>query len=647
MRRLATASATDIDTVWRQISAVLSDLCSVNKNLSREIQGIIGSEWRPGQVFCNLHYTLAIAQGIKSVMAKYQSKIGPEKLFPKTVGFEMDLEGQLVVMQVLDCWMRLTSVRWHVKPWNRYKQFTDFAENRGFRNVGHMIHANRFGKFEKRCAGGLYLADVWIEWLTFHTEVRNQLACYLRAVLCIMDQCKFLWAGAALIGLHVTCPYMSMLLDHKVSPRKLLTILPQLYRDLKEYPESLCQVQACAIPALKPYFLNPTVRRTSPYGVDVTRCLNDYLNDCDKQIMGIYLKTICNSLAIILKRQRGNQYGFGDDINSEELVTKNLTDELLDDEDITTTKPIENLFGNLDRELKKVGSKGFKKAADDLIIRSSKDLITPKSFQWRKKVNRIKAAELKILDMEFSNNQAELAKMNVDKSDVTLLTHQNKILQCISSCKEKHGGPLTTEEDVVTLVNKLGGDDKALNSALNLEIRLRRLTFDKVKSTCPLFRVKQLTTADKIKNLKHLISSQLEFKVMADMSDLEHAITGEEVTQGAVQSPVASTVETLSEQDMVVGEFVIGVFTDGFYPGEILEIQGDNITIDFLKPVVLKQDKEGLSLWKRPSVYSADRHTLESESILPIRPVLSITKYSNSRIVIYQLVNVDIVQKFL
>ena len=91
--------------------------------------------------------------------------------------------------------------------------------------MGHMIHANRFGEFEERCAGGLYLADVWIEWLDTFSDVRNQLACYLRTVLNLIDLCKFLWAGAALIGIHVTAPFMSMLLDHRVTPRQLLIIL--------------------------------------------------------------------------------------------------------------------------------------------------------------------------------------------------------------------------------------------------------------------------------------------------------------------------------------------------------------------------------------------------------------------------------------
>ena len=46
---------------------------------------------------------------------------------------------KLIAIQILDCWMRYTSIRWQVRAWNRYSVFTDFAEKRGFENVGHML----------------------------------------------------------------------------------------------------------------------------------------------------------------------------------------------------------------------------------------------------------------------------------------------------------------------------------------------------------------------------------------------------------------------------------------------------------------------------------------------------------------------------
>ena len=42
--------------------------------------------------------------------------------------------------------------------------------------------------------------------------------------------------------------------------------------------------------------------------------------------MDRYLKKICNELALILKGQRGNQYGFGDDPGSTMDIRKNMTE---------------------------------------------------------------------------------------------------------------------------------------------------------------------------------------------------------------------------------------------------------------------------------------------------------------------------------
>ena len=65
-------------------------------------------------------------------------------------------------------------------------------------------------------------------------------------------------------------------------------------------------------------------------------------------MMDRYLKKICNELAIILQRQPGNQYGFGDDPDSTMDIRKNMTESMLDNPEATHSKPIENYFGNVD-----------------------------------------------------------------------------------------------------------------------------------------------------------------------------------------------------------------------------------------------------------------------------------------------------------
>ena len=73
--------------------------------------------------------------------------------------------------------------------------------------------------------------------------------------------CKFLWGGAALIGIHLTTPFMSMLLEHKVTPLKLLEVLPKLYSELISYEKPLTQFHECGFPSLDDFFLDPFKRR--------------------------------------------------------------------------------------------------------------------------------------------------------------------------------------------------------------------------------------------------------------------------------------------------------------------------------------------------------------------------------------------------
>ena len=186
--------------------------------------------------------------------------------------------------------------------------------------------------------------------------------------------------------------------------------------------------------------------------------------------MNRYLQKMCRELAITLKRQRGDQYGFGDDPSSPMDVRKNMTDSMLDDSDATHTKPIENYFGNFDRELKQSGPQGFDKATSDLIIKYSKDLLDGEHL-WHTRANRKAAKILEIKQKNFDEKQEELVKCGVDEIDASNICSENKVIKCISECKKAHGGPITETTDLHKLVQNIS-DEKKLNTSLNLEIRL-------------------------------------------------------------------------------------------------------------------------------------------------------------------------------
>ena len=228
-----------------------------------------------------------------------------------------------------------------------------------------MIHTNRFSEFEEKCTGGIHLA-VWKGWLDTFSDVQNQLTCFLSTI----EMCKFVWAGSALVGIHVTVPFISMLLDHKVTPRQLFTVLPSLYNDICYYPQSMTNLCCFDLPSLQPYFPHPLERHTSPYGVPVCQKLKEYIKTHDQNLMDNYLMQVSQNLGAILKRQHDDKYGFGDHIDSNLQNEKNGS-ENVNDPDATNTESVENYFGNLDQEIRKTVALGFGKCNDDLVVKYS------------------------------------------------------------------------------------------------------------------------------------------------------------------------------------------------------------------------------------------------------------------------------------
>ena len=194
-----------------------------------------------------------------------------------------------------------------------------------------------------------------------------------------------------------------------------------------------------------------------------------------------------------------------------------------------------------------------------------------------------------------------------------------------------HNGPITTIEELDSLVQDKKRHDKALHKSLNLKIRLCKLTFTHVKVTCPLFQQQKLNIEQKRKNLESPISTQLDLQVKVDMSDLETATTkcSENVETEKVLDDDSLDKELQQLEEVTInqdanltcwppneGEFIIGLFPDGYYPGEVIKVQSEYIEADFLVQVSIAQMKKDSSLRKHPSMDRSKRHKVHQSSIL-------------------------------
>ena len=451
---------------------------------------------------------------------------------------------------------------------------------------------------------------------------------------------------------------MSMIIDHKVTQRQLLVILPKLHTELDSYPNSFMTFEKPALSSLSDYWLPPFNKETSPYGIDVMKKLKEVTDSLDQCLLDKCLKDICKQAAIILKRQRGDAYGFGDTVNSPDMICKNLSEAMLDDPEATNTKKIENYLGNLHRILTTTGPQGFDKATDDLILKYGKDIILDSDKKWTSKETRKAAKELISLQRSFKEKQEALKNHGLEDADVAVVTTVNKVQRVVTQCKMSHGGPVSDVLELHDLVEKYflnDGVEKKLHSILNLEVRYRKFTMTNVKDNCSLFRQQGIALTEKVKNLELLLESQsIGFNASATMDDLENAVMYERVPDESideleitpsdkVQSFITKNVdkpteaETSSSSDPIDNtalssfwppkkdEFVCALLEDGFYIGQVDQIRDDQLHLSYLMPKSFNDRK----YWVWPE--REDKDWISQEHVIEVYPSLRISRSLSSR----------------
>ena len=260
-------------------------------------------------------------------------------------------------------------------------------------------------------------------------------------------------------------------------------------------------------------------------------------------------------------------------------------------------------------------------------------------------------------------------------SDIAELTTTNSVQKAVKACKEHHNGPIVSEEELSDVVSKTK-DLKELHKILNLEIKYRKVSMLKVKASCPLFLQRKLSIEEKVKNIGLLMKSQeLGMKALASMSDLAAAIhnrpeansqnlegsivseslaedsnSQEPFLESAPPKELVGEVNTISlrlseRTNLDVDEFVIGVFENGFFPGQIIEDKGKQVRAMFMTEV-FRKDSAPKTYWKWPS--PSDIQTLDKDCLFEIRPNIDVVlELSTRRCTIYKMFNLELVEKFV
>jgi len=258
----------------------------------------------------------------------------------------------------------------------------------------------------------------------------------------------------------------------------------------------------------------------------------------------------------------------------------------------------------------------------------------------------------------FDERQDALRTKGCSNADIAVITTMNRIQRVVNQCRVNHGGPISSKEELQTLVDTIQ-DEKALGKILDLEVRYRKFTM--TKNDCPLFQQRKLSNQQKIENISLLMESQdLGLRALATMDDLLKAIGDNNHLEDQETSPdpesnpqqnecdfaeqVLST--RLSPLDTVAkDEFILGMFEDGFYPGQVVKDCNDKVDAIFMKQATFQNVSKPL-YWKWTP--QTDRHTIKKICVLKIRPNIDIAvECSTRRCIIYKLLNLELIEKFV
>ena len=272
----------------------------------------------------------------------------------------------------------------------------------------------------------------------------------------------------------------------------------------------------------------------------------------------------------------------------------------------------------------------------------------------------------------FDERQDVLRRSGCFDSDIAAITTMNKIQRVVSQCRNHHCGPLTSKEELAEMAEKVV-DPKKLSKLLDLEIRHRKFIMTNVKSNCPLFQKRKLSKEQKMENIGLLMDShELGLKALTTMDELVTAINvNEDVDENLNGKPVnenqessvesetaAAPVETsechaqqilskrLSPNDnLQKDEFILGMFEDGFYPGQMISDCGDKVDTIFMNEASFLGSAKS-TFWKWTS--NTDRHLIRKICVLKNRSNIDIAiEVSTRRCIVYKLMNLEIVEKFV
>ena len=154
---------------------------------------------------------------IYGVMSKLQSELHMS---------HRQAEGAIITVK---CLCNFINCEYSAKPWNRSNYFADFIKPH--QNMSLSLKDHRFNRLQDCCLSLLYHLDEISDYLTKYTNIVNGITVLDRSFV-EMEILKPIFTAISLLGVHITHPFQTLLMDSTTTYSVLLTSFKQLYNNL-------------------------------------------------------------------------------------------------------------------------------------------------------------------------------------------------------------------------------------------------------------------------------------------------------------------------------------------------------------------------------------------------------------------------------
>ena len=221
---LATCGGVDPRDLFEKINFRMMDLTAHNFGVDKQCS----TDHVPDELLCSTHPVLMFNGAIINVFQTIESRVGKDKLYPKVM-VNATITYDTVTEQFLDIMMHFISKDFDHKPWNYAEPFgTHIAPKK---NEAVQLKKERFNRFAYSCACAVHhVEDLWT-FLDKYKHITKNLECVLQAFQDV-DCLVTILLPAAILGVHLTEPFLALTYSSDLTYRELLPAMQKLYENL-------------------------------------------------------------------------------------------------------------------------------------------------------------------------------------------------------------------------------------------------------------------------------------------------------------------------------------------------------------------------------------------------------------------------------